>query len=115
MLIGFFEGWRRPHAPREHLRILRSSNHFVLAVDGERKRVVGFITALTDGVQSAFISLLEVLPGYQSQGIGSELVFRMLEKLEEIPAVDLTCDPDIQAFYARFGMKPSVGMSIRRY
>jgi ribosomal protein S18 acetylase RimI-like enzyme len=115
MLSGFFAGWRKPRTPEEHLRILRNSDYVVLAVDGERDRVVGFITALTDGVQSAFIPLLEVLPDYRGQGIGSELVSRMLKKLEPIPALDLICDPDVQGFYARFGMTRSVGMSIRRY
>jgi GNAT superfamily N-acetyltransferase len=115
MLVGFFVGWKKPHTPEEHLRILRNSDLIVLAVDGERDRVVGFITALTDGAQSAFIPLLEVLPDYQGQGIGSQLVISMLGKLEGMPAIDLTCDPDVQPFYARFGMRPSVGMSIRRY
>ena len=44
-------------------------------VDGERSgQVVGFITAISDGVLSAYIPLLEVLPGWRSQGIGGELV-----------------------------------------
>jgi len=77
--------------------------------------VQSFSTALTDNIQSAFIPLLEVLPDYRRQGIGSELVSRMLNKLVGIPAIDLTCDPDIQNFYSKFGMVPSVGMVIRRY
>jgi ribosomal protein S18 acetylase RimI-like enzyme len=115
MLIGFFEGWKKPHTPQAHLRILQQSDHIVLAIDREKNSVVGFITALTDEVQSAFIPLVEVLPDYRGQQIGSELVSRMLKKLEGIPAIDLTCDPDVQAFYAQFGMIPSVGMCIRNY
>lgn len=115
MLIGFFKGWKKPHTPEGHLKILHNSDHIVLAIDRERNRVVGFITALTDDVQSAFIPLLEVLPDYRRQGIGSELVSRMLRKLAGIPAIDLSCDPDVQKFYSKFGMIPSVGMSIRHY
>ena len=115
MLIRFFEGWKKPHTPEEHLKILHNSDHIVLAIDREKNRVVGFITALTDDIQSAFIPLLEVLPDYRRQGIGSELVSRMLRKLEGIAAIDLTCDPDVQKFYSKFGMLPSVGMSIRHY
>lgn len=115
MLVGFFVGWKKPHTPEEHLRILRNSDHIILAIDGEANRVVGCITALTDGIQSAFVPLLEVLPEYQRQGIGSQLVIRMLGTLEHIPAIDLICDPDVQGFYARLGMTPSTGMSIRRY
>ncbi len=115
MLKGFFQGWKEPHTPEEHLRILRHSDYIVLALDTEKSRVVGFITTLTDKIQSAFIPLLEVLPEYQRQGIGTELVTRMLAKLKGIPAIDLTCDPQMQRFYAKFGMMPSVGMILRDY
>lgn len=114
-LDGFFQGWKRRHSPAEHLEILKGSTHIILAVDTDKDRVVGFITALTDGIQSAFIPLLEVLPEYQKQGIGSAFVSRMLEKLRGIPAIDLSCDPEMQKFYKKFGMIPSTGMLIRDY
>ena len=99
MLKGFFQGWKKPHTPEDHLKI-------VLAVDTDSHRVVGFITALTDKMQSAFIPLLEVLPDYRKQGIGTALVSRMLEKLKGIPAIDLTCDAELQKFYSKFSMYP---------
>lgn len=115
MLQGFFEGWKRPHSPEGHLTILRNSDHLVLAIDPEAGKVVGFVTALTDGVQAAFIPLLEVLPAYRVKGIGTALMSEMLNKLRGIPAIDLTCDSSLQDFYARLGMVPSVGMVIREY
>ena len=115
MLGGFFEGWVRPPSPQHHLNILWNSSFVVLAVDPQANTVVGFITALTDHVQSAFIPLLEVLPEYRGQGVGSELVRRMLARLEDLPAIDLMCNPELQGFYQRFGMQPSVGMIIRNY
>ena len=115
MLRGFFQDWKRPRSPESHLRILRNSDYVVLAVDSETQRVVGFVTAITDHVQSAFIPLLEVLPEYQNQGIGTELVNRMLGKLEEIPSIDLCYDPPLQPFYERLGMARSVGMMIYHY
>ena len=115
MLQGFFDGWARPRTPAEHMKILEGSDHIVLAIDTDTGRVVGFVTALTDGVQAAFIPLLEVLPAYRKRGIGTALVTRMLDKLKGIPAIDLTCDPDLQCFYTRFGMAPSTGMVIRDY
>lgn len=115
MLVGFFEGWRSPRTPAEHLEILRASDLVLLAVDSETGRVVGFINVLTDGVQAAFIPLLEVLGTHRRQGIGTELVRRMLDRLKHLPAIDLSCDPDVQPFYQRLGMTPSVGMILRRY
>jgi ribosomal protein S18 acetylase RimI-like enzyme len=110
-LGGFFEGWPNPPEAGTHLAVLKQSDHVVLALDGER--VVGFITAISDGVLSAYIPLLEVLPDYRDQGIGTELVRQMLEKLRGLYMVDLVCDPELQGFYARFGMKPYTAMIIR--
>lgn len=114
-LTGFFTQWRDPRTPTEHLAMLRGSAYVVLALDETDGHVVGFITALTDGVQAAFIPLLEVLPGYQGRGIGSELMRRMLGLLSKLPAIDLTCRPELQPFYTRFGLQPSVGAVVRKY
>jgi len=114
-LAGFFVGWRKPLTPEKHLALLKGSTHFVAAVDGESHQVVGFVTALSDGVSAGFIPLLEVLPAYQGRGIGRALVEEVLRKLEGITNIDLTCDPDMQRFYARFGMVESHGMVLRKY
>jgi ribosomal protein S18 acetylase RimI-like enzyme len=113
MLRGFFVGWPNPPSPEIHLRLLANSHKVVLAIDDKTGNVVGFITAISDGVLSAYIPLLEVLPAYRGQGIGQELTRRMLDELSGMYMVDLSCDKKLQSFYARFGMKPSSGMSIR--
>lgn len=112
---GFFVGWPNPPSPETHLRLLRGSDHIVLALDDATDLVVGFVTAITDGVLAAFIPLLEVLPAYQGQGIGRTLMERMLARLRGLYSVDLLCDPALESYYARFGMRPSFGMLIRNY
>lgn len=102
-LGGFFVGWPAPPSPERHLELLRGSDHVVLARDG--RRVVGFVTAISDGVLSAYVPLLEVLPEYQGQGIGSELMRRLLRRLEGLYMVDLSCDADLEPFYARLGLR----------
>jgi ribosomal protein S18 acetylase RimI-like enzyme len=114
-LRGFFVGWPNPPAPETHLRILQGSDAVVLARDDATKAVVGFITAISDGVSCAYIPHLEVLPAYQGRGIGSELLRRMLERLRRLYMIDLLCDPDVQPFYERLGMRPATGMLIRNY
>ncbi len=114
-LQGFFVGWPNPPTPETHLRLLEGSDHIVLAVDDDTDRVVGFITAISDGVLCAYIPLLEVLPAYQGQGIGQELARRMIAKLREYYMVDLLCDPHLQPFYARLGLQPARGMLLRNY
>jgi GNAT superfamily N-acetyltransferase len=113
-LQGFFSGWPHPASPETHVRLLSGSDYVVLAIDVETDQVVGFVTALTDGVLSCFIPFLEVLPAYQGQGIGQALMTRMLDRLGHVPNVDLLCDPDVMPFYERFGMKPVGGMVLRR-
>ena len=82
-------------------------------MEDDSGRVVGFITAITDGVISAYIPLLEVLPEYRSRGIGSELVRRMLSKLESLYMIDVTCDAELEPFYSRFGFNRAGAMAMR--
>ena len=114
-LHGFFVGWPNPPAPATHLRILANSYAILLACDDATGHIVGFITAISDGVSCAYIPHLEVLPAYQGRGIGSELVRRMLERLRHIYMIDLICDTDVQPFYAGLGMQPYTGMILRNY
>lgn len=113
-LQGFFVGWEHPFPPETHLRMLTQSDLAQVAIDSETGRVVGFIGALTDHVQGAFITLLEVLPAYQGQGIGQALMEQMLERLSHIQTIELMCDADLVPFYERFGMRPAAGMVLRR-
>ena len=113
-LEGFFVDWPvRPSAQR-HLEILKGSDYVVLARKSSDGRVIGFVTAISDGVLSAFIPLLEVLPERQGEGIGSELVRRMLAELEDFYMVDLVCDPELEPFYRRFELTLLAGMGRRR-
>lgn len=114
-ITGFFVGWRHPLPPAEHLRMLSGSDRVVLSMDDATDRVVEFVAALTDEVQGAYITLLEVLPEFQGQGVGQGLMRRMLdEQLADIQTIELMCDADLVPFYARFGIKPSSGMVLRR-
>jgi ribosomal protein S18 acetylase RimI-like enzyme len=49
---------------------------------------------LSDGVLTACIPWLEVLPEYQGQGIGSELMRRLLDGTERFYSVDLVCEAE---------------------
>ena len=114
-LEGFFVGWPNPPSPETHLRLLKRSDHAFLALDSKSGNVVGFVTAISDGMLSAYIPLLEVLPEYQGQGIGSELLRRMLAKLDGLYMIDLLCDSELRPFYERLGMKAVGGMMLRNF
>ncbi|MGC4106300.1 MAG: GNAT family N-acetyltransferase [Thermomicrobiales bacterium] len=115
MLTGFFVGWPNPPSPETHLRILAGSYATVLAIDEEAAVVVGFVNAISDGVLSAFIPLLEVLPAYQDNRIGSELIRRLVDLLGDLYAIDLACDDDVMPFYDRLGFTRGHAMIRRTY
>ncbi|MEK8198297.1 GNAT family N-acetyltransferase [Lysinibacillus sp. FSL M8-0134] len=115
MLRGFFVDWPNPPSPQTHLKLLENSSNVVIAVDEQSKQVVGFITAISDGVLSAYIPFLEVLPAYKNRGIGKELIKRMLDELSNIYMIDLCCDDDLIPLYEKFGMIRSNGMLMRNY
>ena len=112
---GFFVDWPNPPSSAAHLRILAGSYLVWLAVDTGTGKVVGFVNAVSDGVLSAYVPLLEVLPGYQDRGIGGELVRRMLESLRHLYMVDVLCDEPLQGYYGKFGMHKATGMMARNY
>jgi ribosomal protein S18 acetylase RimI-like enzyme len=114
-LDGFFVGWPNPPSKEKHLTLLRNSDYIWLAVDTQLNRVIGFITAITDHTLCAYIPFLEVIPHYQGQGIGTQLVKEMLHTLKDYYMIDLLCDEALIGFYKQFNMFKSQGMIIRNF
>ena len=112
---GFFVGWPNPPSPEAHLKILQNSYLSYVAIDTEKGKVVGFINAISDGVLSAYIPLLEVLPEYQGKAIGSELVRRVLADLSDLYMIDILCDEDVRPFYNKLGAINATGCLYRNY
>lgn len=102
-LTGFFVGWPVKPSPRRHLELLRGSYALEIALDAGQ--VIGFATAISDGVMSASIPLLEVLPPYQGRGIGSELIRRLVARLDDLYMIDLSCDASLEPFYDALGFR----------
>ena len=112
---GFFNGWGNPPSKAKHVEILQKSFVSYVAIDTETNQIVGFINAVSDGVLSAYIPLLEVVKPYQNIGIARELVRHMVEELKDVYMVDLLCDGEFQAFYEKMGFFRGRGMMIRNY
>mgnify|MGYP000980157033 CR=1 FL=1 len=112
---GFFEGWPNPPSLQKRMKILQNSDYIWLAADSTTGKIIGFINAISDKTLCAYIPLLEVLPEYRGQGIGSELVRLMLNTLSDYYMVDLICDEKLSGFYSRFNMFEGKGMMIRNY
>jgi len=114
-LSGFFVGWLKKPDQESHLKILQKSYRAVAAIDREKDKVIGFITAISDGMLSVYLPLLEVLPDYRRQGIGTELVKKLLAKTEDFYMIDLCCDEGTKPFYEKLGFFPLAAMVRRNY
>ena len=112
-LDGFFVGWDVRPSAAALLDHLTRSYRCAIAVDLNGDRVVGFATAISDGLLAAFIPFVEVLPGWHERGIGTELMTVLLEQLKHLYVVDLVCEEDVRPFYEKLGMTATTAM-IRR-
>ncbi len=110
---GFFENWPQFPDKKMHEKILSSSYKAVVAID--QNKIIGFVTIISDGVLSAYIPLLEVLPSYRKKGIGKKLIEHALNELKNFYMVDTSCDDDLVDFYKQFSMKRANALILRNY
>ncbi|CAM3266455.1 GNAT family N-acetyltransferase [Stackebrandtia soli] len=111
MAADHFVGWGRRLDQRQFAAALAGSSAVEFAV--EDGTVVGFVTAISDGVLTAFIPWLEVLPAYQGRGIGDELLRHVTAALSHMYSIDLVCDANLVDYYRRHGMIALSGMGLR--
>ncbi|MGT2755153.1 GNAT family N-acetyltransferase [Streptococcus ovis] len=85
---------------------LQQSLYVLVAYDGQD--VVGLLRAVGDGVSILFIQDILVLPSYQRQGIGRQLMDDVLEKYKNVYQLHLLTDQSekIAAFYRALGFQP---------
>ncbi len=98
-------GWRvRVADPDKFARMLKNTNRAVVAVD--RARIVGFGRALCDEVSNGYISMLAVAPDKRGQGIGRELVRRLMKDGDGITWI-LRAGRESDGFWERMGFTSS--------
>ena len=112
-LEGFLEHWDFVPPAGTLLRMLKGSSVVVLARDSHTSKVCGYVSALTDQVVCGYISAIEVRREYRRQGVGTELLHRMTERLN-VYGIYLACAPVMVPFYEAAGFKQVSAMSKRR-
>lgn len=113
-------GWNRQYqATREDfIAILANSWLVISAYDGER--LVGTGRVVSDGALHAMIFDMIVHPDYQGQGIGSEILNRLVARCQEanLRDIQLFCARGKRLFYEKHGFvaRPddAPGMQYRR-
>lgn len=74
----------------------------------EKEKLVGVVRVVGDGISIVFVQDILVLPEYQRQGVGSELMRAILKKYASVYQVELLTDSTekSKAFYSSVGLVP---------
>ena len=103
--LGLFAstGWETTLTPERLAGALATTWHAVCAYQGDR--LVGMGRTISDGALHALIVEVIVDPACQGQGIGSEVVRRLVRRCRDagIDQVQLFCAPGKRPFYERLG------------
>ena len=73
--------WSSGGHPEKLVQVMKNSDTVYSAWDNDQ--LVKLMNALSDGVMTAYFHYLLVKPDYQRQGIGNNLVDRMLAKYQD--------------------------------
>ncbi len=99
-------GWTNyTHQPQMLEQALSHSLSIYMALDGDA--VVGLVRLVGDGFSSIFVQDLIVLPSYQRQGIGSDLMKEALGDYKDAYQVQLVTDQTDKnlGFYRSLGFE----------
>lgn len=73
----------------------------------EGQRLIGFARAVSDGKFRAYVEDVIVYKGHQKNGVGKEIVSKLMNELSDIDVVSLFCEKELMDFYKDNGFKPS--------
>ena len=85
------------------------------AFDGEK--LVGYVDCVSNGVTDAYIQDLMVHPSYQGQGIGTQLMNRIIDylKCKQIYMISVIYDASLKSFYKKFGFCEMLSGQLQTY
>ena len=94
-------GWNRME--NEYVNPLLTSYYHIAVY--ETDLLIGYVDCVSNGVTDAYIQDLMIHPYYQRKGIGTNVMFKMIEYLKEkhIYMISVVFDEDLKSFYKKFG------------
>jgi len=93
--------WSSGHYPEKLTKAMQGYETVFSAWDGDT--LIGLISAMDDGVMTAYIHYLLVDPAYHGQGIGRKLVELVKDKYKEYLRVVVIGYNEEQRFYENCG------------
>ena len=114
-LVALFQSawWTATRSPEAVERMLHGSDVVIGLVDKASDHLVGFARAITDRTFVAVVLDVIVAPDLRGTGLGARLMDEILARpeLAEVDSIELVCQPELIAFYRRWGFTDSVGRS----
>lgn len=105
-ILGVYAGnkWSHARDPKRLRIAVERADLALVAVQDDQ--VVGFVRTMSDGAFAVYIADILVLPEHQGQGIGRNLLARVLTHypLETFHHQVLIAERDADGFYRRMGM-----------
>ena len=95
--------WSSGHFPDKLEIAMKNFETVYTAWDGDR--LVGLISAMDDGIMTAYIHYLLVRPEYQGRGIGEQLIEKTKEKYKDYLRIVLVAYDKECGFYEHCGFK----------
>ena len=98
-------GWTNYTSNPTMLKNALEHSLFLISARDEEGNLIGFLRAVGDGYSIIYIQDIIVLPEYQRQGIGTQLLRQTLEHFKEVYQMILTTDSELKtiAFYESNG------------
>ncbi|MFJ8511240.1 GNAT family N-acetyltransferase [Lysinibacillus xylanilyticus] len=113
-LLNLYEllGWNSLKLTVDDLERMCTQSWYALYAFDE-KQLIGMGRVISDGVITAIICGVCVLPSYQSKGIGKEILNRIINHCEQNKVIpQLMCVESLENYYKELGFKKfSVGMT----
>lgn len=106
-------GWNRMENAYNNPTMASYAN--IAVYDGNQ--LVGYIDSISNGVTDAYIQDLMIHPDYQKQGIGTELMNRMISflKTQNIFMISVIYENSLSPFYKRFGFFEMLSGQLQTY
>jgi len=97
--------WKEEYDESGILPLIKGSFAFAVAVNNKTNETIGMARVLSDGVSDAYIQDVVVLPEYRKQGVGKNLVLKLVDfcKKRKVFWIGLISEPGQEDFYKKLG------------
>jgi len=95
--------WSSGNYPKKLIIAMRNSSSVFTAWDGDK--LVGLINVLADGIMTAYVHYLLIMPEYQHIGIGEKLVKMVSENYKDYLRIVLIAYDKEIGFYKHCGFE----------